>query len=294
MKNARICLIREYEELDRTILPDERYDIKLAYYDQNQLREMVREFDRQMEAFTREVHVLGDVLEAHYQSSKRFRSLKDFDDLAKRLMTRDWLRKAGAEEADPSHVPWEEIGDLYNENSFVEKNNRTYEDRIRHLKNKLNTFKHKLQKMHGFQNPVERVILDERIEFLVSKFNEFTYQVNPHHIQPGLVLDVNVTTIKRKQFMLKGMANVLNEFLSGVSRGFADAAFASFKRRRSTVREDIDQTFVSTEMKEDLFEMAYNEPSAAGAPEIKGSVDLTPGRGGAKPAGRKSSGLKEL
>jgi hypothetical protein len=42
------------------------------------------------------------------------------------------------------------------------------------------------------------------------------------------------------------MANVLNEFLHGVSKGFQDAAFASFSRRRSTVREDINQSFVDT------------------------------------------------
>ena len=39
------------------------------------------------------------------------------------------------------------------------------------------------------------------------------------------------------------MANVLNEFLHGVSKGFQDAAFASFSRRRSTMRDDIDQHF---------------------------------------------------
>jgi hypothetical protein len=152
--------------------------------------------------------------------------------------------------------------------------------------------KETLQKMHGYQNPIERVILDERIDFLTKRFNEFTYQVNPHHIQPGLVVDINVTTIKRKQYMLKGMANVLNEFLSGISRGFADAAFASFKRRRSTVRADIDQSFAVEEKKEDLFSMAYSEAlvkeNAANA--VKGSVNLTPGKGAAK----KKSGLKEL
>jgi hypothetical protein len=42
------------------------------------------------------------------------------------------------------------------------------------------------------------------------------------------------------------MANVLNEFLHGVSKGFQDAAFASFSRRRSTVREDINQSFSSS------------------------------------------------
>ena len=292
LKNARICQIREYEELDKAVLPDERYDIRLAYYDQAQVREAVKEYDRQMDAFLREVHQLGDIVEAHYQSSKRFRSLKDVDDLAKRLMSREWLRKRENEKSDASFVSWDEIGEQYNENTFVEKSNRTYEDRIRYLKNRLRKMKDTLVKMHGYQNPIERVILDERIDFLTKRFNEFTYQVNPHHIQPGLVVDINVTTIKRKQYMLKGMANVLNEFLSGVSRGFADAAFASFKRRRSTVRADIDQTFKVEEKKEDLFSMAYSDvlEKDSAASNVKGSVNLTPGKGAAK----KKSGLKEL
>ncbi len=54
---------------------------------------------------------------------------------------------------------------------------------------------------------------------------------------------MNITSIKRKKATLDGMANVLNEFLYGVSKGFQDAAFASFSRRRSTVRADIAQSF---------------------------------------------------
>ena len=292
LKNARVCQIREYEELDTTILPDERYDIRLAYYDQAQIRESVKEYDRQMDSFLREVHQLGDIVEAHYQSSKRFRSLKDVDDLAKRLMSREWLRKRENEKQDASYVSWDEIGEQFNENTFVEKSNRTYEDRIRYLKNRLKKMKEVLSKMHGYQNPIERVILDERVDFLTKRFNVFTYQVNPHHIQPGLIVDINVTTIKRKQYMLKGMANVLNEFLSGVSKGFADAAFASFKRRRSTVRADIEQSFKSDEKKEDMFSLAYSEMNAKNVSDnsVKGSVNLTPGKGAAK----KKSGLKEL
>jgi len=285
LKNARVCQIREYEELDKSVLPDERYAIRLAYYDQNQLREAKKEFDRQMDSFTREILRVWDVAHAHYESKKRFRSLRDFDDLSNRLMSRDWRRNKHDEDADPNSVLWNEIGEMYNENSFVEKNNRTYEDRIHNLKNKLKYLREMLHKMHGFQNPIERVILDERINFLERRFNEFTYKINPHHIQPGLVLDVDVTTIKRKQYMLKGMANVLNEFLYSVSRGFQDAAFATFKRRRSTVREDIDQSFSQTEMKEDIFEAAYKAQSGS---EIKGSVDLSSSK--SKP----KRGLKEL
>jgi hypothetical protein len=293
LKNARVCHIREYEELDPQVLPDERYGIRLAYYDQNQLRETVKEFDRQMDGFLREILQLGDIVDAHYQSSKRFRSLRDVDDLAKRLMSREWLRKRDSERQDPSFVSWDEVGELYCENTFVEKSNRTYEDRIRYLKSRLRRQKETLNKMHGYQNPIERVILDERLDFLIKRFNDFTYQVNPHHIQPGLIVDINVTTIKRKQYMLKGMANVLNEFLYGVSRGFADAAFAQFKRRRSTIRADIDQSFKTEEKKEDLFSMAYGDVMTKPQVEstIKGSVNLSPSKGA--PA-RKKSGLKEL
>lgn len=287
MKNARICNIREYEELDTSVLPDERYQIRLAYYDQNQLREEKKEYDRQMDAFTREILRSWDVVHAHYESKKRFRSLRDFDDLANRLMSRDWRRNKRDEDADPNSVLWNEIGEMYSEETFVEKNNRTYEDRILNLKNRMRYLKNMLQDMHGYQNPIERVILDERINFIERRFNEFTYKINPHHIQPGLVLDVDITTIKRKQYMLKGMANVLNEFLYGISKGFQDAAFATFKRRRSTVRADIDQSFGSQEMKEDIFEAAYK--ASAGDSDVKGSVDLSP-----KGKSKKSSGLKEL
>jgi len=276
------------------ILPDERYSIRMAYYDQNQLKEAKKEYDKQVAAFSTEIGMLWDVVHAHYESKKRFRSLQDFNDLSARLMNKEWKKQKKAYEDDPDTVLWNEIGDMYNENSFVEKNNRTYEDRFKNLKHKLNYLKTFLQKMHGFQNPVERVILDERINFMEKRFNEFCHVVNPHHIQPGLILDIDLTTIKRKQYILKGMANVLNEFLYSVSKGFADAAFATYSRRRSTVRSDIAQSFVEEEVGEDLFETAYKtEPETTGIdlPEITGSVDLTPKAKGER---KRGGGLKEL
>lgn len=289
LKNARKCYIREYEETDSAILPDERYAMKLAYLDQNQLREEKKEYDKQMDAFSVEIKYIWDVTHGYYESKKRFRALKDFDDMVSRLMSKEWKRSKKDRDEDPNTVLWNEAGEMYNENSFVEKNNRTFDDRIKNLKHKLRYLREILQKMHAYQNPVERVILDERINFIEKRFNEFTYIVNPHHIQPGLMLDIDITTIKRKQYMLKGMANVLNEFLSGISKGFADAAFATYSRRRSTVRADITQSFVGEgEKKEDLFSSAYMMSDVASG-EVKGSVNLSP----SKPS-KKSSGLKEL
>ncbi|MBN2400850.1 MAG: cytochrome C oxidase subunit II [Spirochaetes bacterium] len=291
LKNARVCHIREYEEMDPTVLPDERYAIRMAYYDQDQLREEKKEYDKQMEAFSREISKLWDVVHAHYESKKRFRSLKDFDDLTKRLMKKDW-RVSTKEEDDASGILWNEIGEMYPENTFVEKNNRTYEFRTLHLVRKMRYLREMVAKMHGYQNPIERVIIDERIDFVEKRFHEFTYKVNPHHIQPGLILDIDVTTTKRKQYILKGMAGVLNEFLFDISKGFADAAFASYTRRRSTVRDDIDQSFSEEEVQEHIFESAYKASSEAS--EVKGTVDLTSSaKKKATPKGR-TSGLKEL
>jgi hypothetical protein len=101
------------------------------------------------------------------------------------------------------------------------------------------------------------------------------------------------------------MSNVLNEFLFGVSKGFQDAAFASFSRRRSTVRKDIAQSFAVTEEvqkeREEYAEM-LNVPSAdeAKAPAA-GVVDSgrrssrakpAPKRGGSR--GRSSDALREI
>jgi len=69
------------------------------------------------------------------------------------------------------------------------------------------------------------------------------------------------------------MANVLNEFLHGVSKGFSDAAFASFSRRRSTVREDINQSFATVTDEEEAAAAAVapKPRPAIAAPKSKSS-----------------------
>ncbi|MCL2374486.1 MAG: cytochrome C oxidase subunit II, partial [Treponema sp.] len=125
----------------------------------------------------------------------------------------------------------------------VERSNRTYiyeKDRIRH---RIILMRNKMKKMYDYLYPIERRVMEDRLSFLEKEYYRFEYMINPYHLQPGILLDVDITSIKRKKATLDAMANVLNEFLHGVSKGFQDAAFASFSRRRSTVREDINQSF---------------------------------------------------
>jgi hypothetical protein len=92
------------------------------------------------------------------------------------------------------------------------------------------------------------------------------------------------------------MANVLNEFLHGVSKGFQDAAFASFSRRRSTVREDINQSFADASEapaaapgQSYLDMLNTSEPAAATAspPALEAPKKRGRKAGSAKPAGAK-------
>jgi hypothetical protein len=153
---------------------------------------------------------------------------------------------------------------------------------------------------------------------LEREYYKFEYTINPYHLQPGILLDVDITSIKRKKATLDAMANVLNEFLSGVSKGFSDAAFASFSRRRSTVREDINQSFGGGEDEKPAadkagsayLDMLNTGSSSASVSDSKPKTIAAPkrGRAGAKPkaaggaaasrgrpkAGGGDTGLKEV
>ena len=297
LKNARELIIREYEDTVTDRLPDERYQMRLKYYDAEQLIKEQQAYDQQMEAFKNEISHLYDVVEAVYQSSKSSMKVDDFDDLAKRVRGR--VRRVREERNEPLYEDvqktWNEIVQIRADETDVEKLNRTYIYEKNLLKKMLLRSQDRIQETFGFQNPKSRVVLDQRAEFLSKQFEDFDYMINPYHIQPGLILDVDITSIKRKKFTLNGMANVLNEFLHGISKGFQDAAFASFKRRRSTVREDLDQSFstegVGEPRKQSLSEAYYDQGGQAADANVKGKADVTPPK---KKKGSSSSDLEEL
>lgn len=253
LKNARELIIREYEDTDASHLPDERYMIRLRYYDNAQLIAERKAYSIQAKAFEIQVKQLWDVLEQVYRDSKFFKRISDFDDLVKIYQQK--VQRANLENGEtPEETKeyeeikrqWDEITFVDAEDTPVEKFNRTYLPEKNKIKRRIILMKEKLQNMYGYRYPIERRVMEDRLNFLEKEFLKFEYMINPYHVQPGLLLDVDITSIKRKKATLDGMANVLNEFLHGVSKGFQDAAFASFSRRRSTVREDIAQSFASS------------------------------------------------
>jgi hypothetical protein len=296
-KNGREVIIREYEDTDTANLPDERYSIKLRYFDNAQLIEDRKAYDVMLKSFETEVQHIWDVLEVIYNDSKSFFKITDFDDLAKRKKNR--IRKFIKEKnGEPLYEDiakvWDEISFVKSAETEVERSNRTYiweKDRIR---TRIIRMKDRLKRMYDFLYPIERRVIEERLAWVEKEYYRFDYMINPYHIQPGILLDVDITSIKRKKVTLDAMANVLNEFLHGVSKGFSDAAFASFSRRRSTVREDINQSFASPVDEEEEAAVAASAPKPRAiaapkksSPKKKGVVDSkakakksSPSRGG--------------
>jgi len=305
LKNARELVIREYEDSDIANLPDERYQIKMRFFDNAQLIEDRKAYDVQIKSFETEVQHLWDVLEVIYQKDWKKSGINDFEDLSakNKVRIKSLIKdKSGEPLYEDTAKVWDEISFVKPVETEVEKSNRTYifeKDRIR---TKIIRMRNRMTKMYDFQYPAERRVMEERLNWLEKEYFRYEYMINPYHLQPGLLLDVDITSIKRKKITLDAMANVLNEFLHGVSKGFADAAFASFSRRRSTVREDINQSFSSVATGETtaVAQVAPAPRAAIAAPKAapsastkkKGVVDSK--SKAKKPARGGGSGLAEI
>ncbi|MDR1836426.1 MAG: cytochrome C oxidase subunit II [Treponema sp.] len=293
LKNGREVIIREYEDTDIAHLPDERYQIKLRYFDNAQLIEDRKAYDVQLKSFETEIQHLWDNLEVIYQDKKKLLAVNDFQDLAAKNKSK--IKKSKDKTGEPVYEniakAWDEISFVKPAETEVEKSNRTYIFEKDRLRTRIIRMRERMKKMYDYLYPVERRVMEERLDWLEKEYYRFDYMINPYHLQPGLLLDVDITSIKRKKVTLDAMANVLNEFLHGVSKGFSDAAFASFSRRRSTVREDINQSFSNIVEEEPVVASVAPKPRAIAAPKAapKAVAKKSPGVVDSKSKSRRSS-----
>jgi hypothetical protein len=247
-KHARQLQIREYEETDINLLPDERYTINLKYYDARQIREEKAAYSAQVLEFQREVMRLWDVVEAIYKEEKAKQGWKDWQDLSvetlgrgKRKAKRGWFSPP-AEEAPAEEAPkrvWNEITFVQRQLTTLEEMNQTYEMVVNEFKERFIVVRDRLEEIFELRFPDHRTVVEERLNFLEAQFMEFMGRVNPYHVQPGLLMELSISTIRRLRATVKGMSNVLNEYLSGISRGFSDRAMKDVGHRRSNVTEGL-------------------------------------------------------
>jgi hypothetical protein len=241
-KNSREVLIREYDDADE--LPDEHYQIRLRYYDGAQLQEERRAYDVQMQSFETEILHVADIVHVIYEDSKSPFRVSDFKDLS--LKTKDRIRRLKGKNGGPLYEdiekPWDGLSFVKTGETEVEKKNRTYAWEKERLSARLELMREMVKDLYGeFDYPAERRSLEKQLNFLEQEYNRFKYQINPYQLQPGLALEVDVTSIKRKRVTLDAMSAAINEFLHGVSRTFQEAALPS--RRPDSAGGDSGQSF---------------------------------------------------
>lgn len=252
-KNARVCVIREYEVTDKNHIPDECFSIRLSYFDNDQLKQMRQAYDRQLEAISDEINKAAEVVEQIFQDWCYENGIQNYETvsqeilkLGKKNQKRWWeFWKTEREEVEEEDALWNELS--FMEAYANETDTTTKRHHAQLLKEQLKIIKQKVLKIYGNQHPKERFILEERINFLDDSYQKLFSQINPHHIQQGLVLDVDITSVKQKRTTMNALSNVLNEFLFQVSRGFLDQAVEAYtgNRPRSIISDDIDRKFTS-------------------------------------------------
>lgn len=277
-KNARICRISEYTDTDVNTLPDERYSILLSYYNYEQIKSMRKTYEKQFVEFKKQFEDALWVVEEKYLEYKRSKKEIDYTDIladvtvSSEIMTEEqqgsflssFLGEKKATDPSNTKPTQEDVADenteeietslskLWNEFVFVKpvdkeqvSQYKKFDYDIREIREKFSHIQERVVRIYSRYFPEDRILIDEKINHLIEEFNKFTSKVNPFQLQPGACLEIDITSIKRKQTTILSMANVLNEFLYSVSKGFSDAAFASFQRRRSTIRSDIEGDFMN-------------------------------------------------
>ncbi|GHV78645.1 cytochrome c oxidase subunit II [Spirochaetia bacterium] len=216
-KNARELRIREYDDAAPPL--DEHYQIRMRYCDGAQLREECTAYDVQMQRFEAEI---TDLL----------------------LQTGELARKGHQE-------PREGISFVKPGETDVEKMNPTYAYEKERITARIKGMREMIRGTYGsYRYPPERRALEDRLNFLEKEYIRFDYEINPYHLQPGLVLDVDVTSIKRRRITLDAMSRALNEFLQSISRGFQDPAFSEGTSSGSSSFGDLLSGVSDNEIKE--------------------------------------------
>ena len=213
LKDKNHVTIREYERHDEA--PDEHYEITLMLLDNTRLDEARTAFDAQVLNFEKAVQHLGKLFEVLYHDSKSVFKVNDFDDLA--LKNKSRVKKLFGS----GYV----TGKEWNTITFRSKNHYERGNALSCLAR----LRERINSMYEYLYPVERRVMEERLDLLEKEFVRLDNMTDPSHLQPGLVIDLAVTSIKRKRITLDAMAAVLQKFLGGLPEIFQSATLPATK-----------------------------------------------------------------
>jgi hypothetical protein len=209
-ENRRELVLREYEDTDASGLPDERYRIRLRYLDKIRLSEARNEYDVQLSKFEKDVQQLWDLLEVIYRDSKSIFKVHDFEDLVKKNVSR--VKVLLGNNAVEAYKGGDE---------FSHTTGGTEKDRARI---RIARMHERIKNMYDSLKPNERRVMEDRLTWLEKEYARLDQIINPHQLQEGLLLKLDITSIKQKKTTVNSIAAVLDEFLYKATSDFRDAA----------------------------------------------------------------------
>lgn len=249
-KNCRKTIIREYSNINPQEIPDENYSINLVYLDDAQLREQRTAYSQQMEELEAETIKLQKVFERIFENEKEVRGLLDYGDVADDILgTGKKQKRKRDEETEMNGYHgerlWDEISFILPEKNEIEKMNETFIEKREIQKKRFKTLKQRILDLYQFEYPPERIILEQRLDFLQERCEDFIRMYNPFHAHPGLFLEITASTIKRRETTITSMSNVITQFITGVSHPFIDSSHQEFHEKRKLEQVRNDRTFAS-------------------------------------------------
>jgi len=211
-KEKRELLIREYEDSDEAVLPDEHYQIRLRYFSKARLLEERKVYDGRLKSLSGDTQRLWDLLEVIYQDSKSVFKVNDFEDLVKKNKSRinDLIKnRTGAS--------------VYEAPKTIEEPPATSQGEKEKVRVLLARMEERIKNISDSMYPIERQISEDRLSVLKNEFSCFENCINPYNLQPGILVDIDLTSIKRKRTTLDSMSAALGSFLTNVSGCFRNA-----------------------------------------------------------------------
>jgi hypothetical protein len=219
-KEKRELLIREYEDADEDVLPDEHYQIRLRYFSKTRLLEEREFYDGRLKALGDETLRLWNLLEVIYQDSKSVFKVNDFEDLVKKNKGRinNLIKnRTGVPVNEEPKV--REISYPPNTKKMRFSTSQEEKENIRLL---LAAMEERINNISDSMYTSERKISVNRLAALKHEFSFVENDIDPYNLQPGMLVDIELTSIKRKRTTLDSMSAALGNFLANVSGCFCD------------------------------------------------------------------------
>lgn len=241
-QNCRKAVIREYEDTHVQLLPDEHFSITMTYLDDLQLREARAAYCQQLEDFAFEAGKLRKVFEKIHANEKVEKGFMDYEDIAKEILTEVGTFKPKQKSKEQEEIPraeaWDGVTFVQPERSDLEKMNETFLWQRKHLHEQFRILRKDISELYDSANPPERVIMEQRLDFLEESTIKYLQSYNPFQAVSGLFIEIELSSINRRDHTISGMSNVLTQFLEEVTKAVPDYAHEEFHSKKVSKSKD--------------------------------------------------------